>query len=171
MEVSAWPNLRVSQNIAIMDVRKERIIIRDCLHRERIVGSQRNSFELLLSNLRHDLLDFVELPSEEIIEDLRRALVASALALPLHLEIIQRLWAAWLLAGGDVAITTMIGPETSRRFLTLTDRQTNSLILQILQDRSKAKFLKTVRVRLASYVFVTSLNELNRGKCKRIDSI
>jgi len=70
MEVAAWPNLRVSQNIAIRHIRKQGIIVRDGFNRERIIGSKRKSFELLLSNLGHDLLDFVELPSEEIIEDL-----------------------------------------------------------------------------------------------------
>jgi hypothetical protein len=133
MQVSAWPNLRVSQDIAIMDIRKERIIVRDRFNRERVIGSQRVCFDLFSANLSHDLLFLVEFPSEEIVEDFGRALVASALALPLDFEIIKRVWAAWLLAGEDgaIAIRTMIGPDTSRRFLTLADRQANSLMLRI----------------------------------------
>ena len=108
MHVASRANLHITQNVATLHVGKDRVFFADRLDSERIVLTTRVCFDLFSVNLSHDLLFLVEFPSEEIVEDFGRALVASALALPLDLEIIERCGMAAGLLGVSVIVASFI---------------------------------------------------------------
>jgi len=108
MHVAIRTNLHITQNVTALHVGKGRVFFADRLDSERIISSQRVCFDLFSANLRHDLLFLVEFPSEEIMEDFGRALVASALALPLDLEIIERCGMAAGLVRVSVIVASLI---------------------------------------------------------------
>jgi hypothetical protein len=58
---------------------------------------------MLATEIREVFADLMEFPSDQIVKDLRRALVISALALPLDFEIIERFWAAGLVAASAIS--------------------------------------------------------------------
>jgi hypothetical protein len=58
---------------------------------------------MLATEIREVFADLMEFPSDQIVEEFRRALVVSALALSLDFEIIERFWAARLAGASSIS--------------------------------------------------------------------
>lgn len=108
MHVASRTNLHITQNVATLHVRKGRVFFADRLDSERIILAARDCVELFCANLSHDLFGAMELPADQVVEELGGVLVILGGALPRELEIIERCGMVAGLLGVSVIVASFI---------------------------------------------------------------